>query len=56
MGTTTEVSLDSTSSSICTEELAFRGSFGHLTCIYEKINDFTAQFTLAFYSWPVTPT
>ena len=55
MGSTTEVSLDSTSSSICTEELAFRGSFGHLTCKYEVINTFTVRYTLVFYSWPVTP-
>ena len=39
----------------CTEALAFKGKFGHVTCDFTRINRLTVQFDITFHSWPTFP-
>ena len=55
MGSTVQMTLTDTTTSHCTQELAFQGMFGHVTCVYTKIDRLTVSFQLTFYSWPTFP-
>ena len=55
MGETVMLTLSNTYSSQCTEELAFHGNFGHLSCTVVQLDRLTFEFTLVFYSWPTYP-
>ncbi|KAJ1435282.1 hypothetical protein B484DRAFT_325589, partial [Ochromonadaceae sp. CCMP2298] len=55
MGQTLSLSTSDSSDNQCTEELAFKGAFGHLSCDLTKHKSNRYQYVLEFFSWPTFP-
>jgi len=55
MGETVMLTLSDATTSLCTNELAFHGPFGHALCSVTQLTRLKFQFTFTFYSWPTYP-
>lgn len=55
MGSTVMMTLIGSTSTQCTDEIAFHGNFGHVSCTLVKIDRLIFDYYLTFYSWPTFP-